>query len=844
MMRKPIALLLSLILSLSINSTVAFAAPEPVKASTGMTDNSLTDELVMDPMSTIDSSNDSLTELNLSPVPVPDSDTKAVQGQNDGTTLDSSVLEDTSTSIESIEPTATKPFTQETTTSQLDSILIEKTEVDQPKQPIEEVQWPANIKSVQEYEMIQDSPSKETVQTKEGASTSQGVKALDFAMNRLEAMNVTPFQVNKTIVPTGKGGYMIRLEVYATSDIADAVQKIFTSYNKQKNSVNYDSRENFWFMVEEDVYVPAWVKRIPEKTLTIPPASSKNDYFYKNRYKIFEKLKNGSYDEVIVEKLPNDQYKYTFSDKTMIIRTGNVTPNLGRSLYIGNSIFIYSYTTAGGAKVEVGRATGPNKKFGVAFFQRKVEDNSTNPYQKVFIEDSISDYFDFPGETGVNNILVKTAAYIGENSFGPEVSDSTGTVGITNIDKSIQIKGFDFLTNYVRKVTNPDQSVSWQGKKLIVEYPLIVRPGFLGGNNVPVSGDNSGVFLDIIGIEEFPIVTLNIAIPPIDIQLPTRNVYRSGSLTRTDLEQKAVVQVGESVLNLAPEALNFGLDEWQTDFVEIQKKLSTGSLENMLADLSYTLEVSITAPGSQTKQKSTTADIKVFQPKLVFKDITIWMGEAVPSQSTLLECHIKTQWINKNVNSTDPGVLMSGVEPTPILQFELPECSLENGLIATKKDIPVGVTLTIGSIQEKLNEPGLVLKVKTSQVTIKKTGGKDDETYIFNIRKGGAFYLSVSLTGNSAVTIYDLPVGTYSVEEEAAWSWRNFSGFDGSSTASVKLTGSDAGSRATVISTNTGIKNNKWLNDYSDVSKNDKINIVLLEWNPAWTEIKRNQIIG
>ncbi len=155
------------------------------------------------------------------------------------------------------------------------------------------------------------------------------------------------------------------------------------------------------------------------------------------------------------------------------------------------------------------------------------------------------------------------------------------------------------------------------------------------------------------------------------------------------------------------------------------------------------------------------------------------------------------------------------------------------------------------------------------ELTIEKTGGIPGETYVFNISRGlpneysrhedenGAFpmiqpedktlqyYTSVSVTtdseGYGSVTIKELPVGVYQVEEDMEWSWR-FQDKDSTttvawnyddasaekkyqqenkpfSTANVYLLGNAAQDSAVVTVTNSG-PIEEWLSGMSAVVKN------------------------
>ena len=105
------------------------------------------------------------------------------------------------------------------------------------------------------------------------------------------------------------------------------------------------------------------------------------------------------------------------------------------------------------------------------------------------------------------------------------------------------------------------------------------------------------------------------------------------------------------------------------------------------------------------------------------------------------------------------------------------------------------------------------LHVKTCQLTITKQGGNPDESYVFTVYKDGTKYSEVSIYGNGDETIYELPVGEYTVTEDAGWSWR----FNASSNA---VTLNAAKPSDTVTCTNKANGKDHWLNGFSDIIKN------------------------
>ena len=103
--------------------------------------------------------------------------------------------------------------------------------------------------------------------------------------------------------------------------------------------------------------------------------------------------------------------------------------------------------------------------------------------------------------------------------------------------------------------------------------------------------------------------------------------------------------------------------------------------------------------------------------------------------------------------------------------------------------------------------------VKTCQLTINKTGGAAGEPYVFTVYKDNTKYSEVSIVGNSTATIVELPVGSYTIAEDAGWSWR-YTGNNGS--AAVLSAGSPNGE----ITCTNSLYKEYWLNGFSDVVKN------------------------
>ena len=329
-----------------------------------------------------------------------------------------------------------------------------------------------------------------------------------------------------------------------------------------------------------------------------------------------------------------------------------------------------------------------------------------------------------------------------------------------------------------------------------------------------------------------------------------KNVYLLGSVTADDLKSGAIVKVGNVVLDLSKAtdtSKPYGLEAWQTEYVDITVTVKdatgkdvTGNLTNLTDDTTYTVAVTV-AP--KTKEPSATssgqaavardgsgsANIFVFKPELTFKDSTAYYGDNAPAYSGNLTF---TKWKHGSTYSTDQDVTMIGDAPKLDITYT-PEANKidANGKINTKEDIKVSATVKINGTDvtgkttfvhtkctgTTCTDPAngkFWIHVKTCQLTITKKDGNNGEPYVFTVKKDGQPYTEVTIVGNNNVTIYELPVGTYTIEENTKWSWR----FDPTYlNNNVKLSaGQDSGA---ITCTNT-LKNNYWLNGFSDVVTN------------------------
>ena len=478
------------------------------------------------------------------------------------------------------------------------------------------------------------------------------------------------------------------------------------------------------------------------------------------------------------------------------------------------------------------------------------------------VKDIISPQFTLPAGTTAANITVETYACTGKNANDDYTwSNNNSTMGATASisGDQVNVTGFNFSENYVGTVTEGD-SVTYRGHKLVISFKVQPKAGFLGGNEV-YTNTSAGIYEN--GSAENPLLTfdrptVNVPIKDVTVTAKDKNVYLKGEVTADQLKDGSEISVGDVKLDLSKAADTdkpYGLDPWQAEYVDITVAVKdkdgnviSDKLDNLTEDTTYTIKVTVTpkttgstgSAGTPATEKSgentPAANINVFKPELTFKDSTAYYGETVPANNDYSSNYVANseKWKNGGKYSTDEGVQMIGTKPTLDITYTPDEAKLDNGKY-TKQDLPVKATVNIGtddvtSYTTFLHEtctvdgckwnneitsgnPAFLIHIKTCTLRITKQGGADDESYVFDVYKDGVKYSEVTVWGNSTETLVELPIGTYTISENAGWSWR-YSANNGGSAA---LTAQNPTGSITCVNTKN---NNQWLNGFSEVVRN------------------------
>lgn len=469
--------------------------------------------------------------------------------------------------------------------------------------------------------------------------------------------------------------------------------------------------------------------------------------------------------------------------------------------------------------------------------------------EEAVVKDIISPQFELPKGTTASDITVETHKCIGKDNNGytwEKNADAMGATASIN-DDQVSVTGFDFAKNYVGTITEGDSEPKYIGNKLVIKFTVKPKAGFLGGNNVDtnVSADiyeNSSATKPVV---TFNRPQVNVPIKEISITPFDKNVYLLGSLTGKQLKEGSTVKCGDVILDLTKD--NYGLDSWQTDYVNITTTVKdlnetpvTDKISDLKGDTTYSIEVTISpkdiglgASGDPAKPQSNfgQGNINVYKPFVTVSDSIAYYGDTAPTD---FSSNRTIDW--KHGDNVADITNMGKAPDLSLTYIPFGTNVISNGKINTKNDIPVDITSKIGEVDvtefttfthtdcknitdAALDNHQFWIHVKTCKLTIRKNGGSVDETYVFKIKKDDSDYTEVSITGNGTVAIDELPVGKYTVEEDTAWSWRY---------PNPKITYSGTNQSATLSSTKptdtASVTNNRtlqyWLNGFSDVVRN------------------------
>lgn len=129
------------------------------------------------------------------------------------------------------------------------------------------------------------------------------------------------------------------------------------------------------------------------------------------------------------------------------------------------------------------------------------------------LQETVSPYF----TVKEGSLQYSTVDYNGTAFAGEKVP----AAGVTNIGSGnlIQVTGFDYNANCVTVKPRPG---GVYGKKLVVEFDIVPKAGFIGGNAVPVAGADSGMYNEGSAVGTIPVDTVNV---PLDYAMDPQDAH-------------------------------------------------------------------------------------------------------------------------------------------------------------------------------------------------------------------------------------------------------------------------------------------------------------------------------
>ncbi len=308
---------------------------------------------------------------------------------------------------------------------------------------------------------------------------------------------------------------------------------------------------------------------------------------------------------------------------------------------------------------------------------------------------------------------------------------------------------------------------------------LYVKPkdGFLGGNNVPTNGSESGVYTAAGNqIKPFPQPEVNVPIK-LDAQNATKNIYYGNPApTLADLTQTA------------------DLAGWQKEYVNINYTVDKNTISNT-DDGTYRVTMTVSpkhdganADGAvQTAQtKTVMSTVNVYKPEITFKDSSIDYN-TTPNYAT--DNLGGVVWKHKGT-AADPAK-MTGEEPTLTYTYDPEEKALTEDtyvnvtVLANDKTLPADVVTFVHTADTDF--PGcsfdpaqgqFIVHINVFDLTIEKKAANGstidpNQTFVFRVQgNNNDVDMQVVITGANKQVIKNLPVGEYTITEDTNWSWK------------------------------------------------------------------------
>ena len=448
---------------------------------------------------------------------------------------------------------------------------------------------------------------------------------------------------------------------------------------------------------------------------------------------------------------------------------------------------------------------------------QQISESTIDLGKDTVVKDTVTKYFNVPSDESTVSVTTVDCTGVDENGQ-PTWSTEAKTLAdakVTIDGSTVNVTGFDFNANYVtskgRSETDPKQTGNFYGRKLVVEFTVTAKDGFVGGNSVPTNGSDSGVYdKDGTKVATYDVPQVNV---PITAELTVNNkvIYEGRSADVSGLYNKVSTT---------------GDDSWKYDYVDVSYDVKNGdtAVSGSVSPADCT-DYTVTATYSpkydgqnaagdpkDAKTATDTATVHVLKPTVTVTatDVERYYGENyTPTDGSKITGTVIWKDNNhSNISANDAE------GQAPFTADDLDFSSTHKTFVVPDERTTIDVIATANG--KKVADTTYQVIPLFCTLTINKDvadlHGAND-SFIFNIAyKGnveGFTPAQVVINGAGSATLTGLPIGTYTVTEDTGWSWRYTCKYND---AAAVLAPDAEGDHATVTITNE-LTDNQYLGD-------------------------------
>lgn len=310
---------------------------------------------------------------------------------------------------------------------------------------------------------------------------------------------------------------------------------------------------------------------------------------------------------------------------------------------------------------------------------------------------------------------------------------------------------------------------------------LYVKPrdGFLGGNNVPTNGSESGVYTAAGNqIKPFPQPEVNVPIKMGAFEAQTRNIY-----------------YGNAAPTLPELSTATPLEAWQTRYVTITRTSNTDVSNTTDGEYAVTVTVTPeaakeTSAGAPAIAQTTTVNsiVNVYKPEITFNDSRINYGETADYSSnggTVVWKHEGTAAESASMTGTAPALTYAY---DPAAAAFTKDTYVKVTVTSDKDTATTKISDAVTFVHTKDTDfPGcsfdpaqgqFIVHINVFDLTIQKTAKAGttidpNQTFVFKVKNNdNGKTMEIVITGEGQQTIKGLPMGSYTITEDTGWSWQ------------------------------------------------------------------------